>query len=83
MIVLLAFKTELDLNNAQKTACTQHAGAARWATNWGPARKIEAHNAGQKVSTAIDACGEGVRPFFKAALDEAGTEPRSTLCRFV
>ena len=54
MIVLRAFKTELDLNNSQKTACARHAGAARWAYNWGLARKIEAYQAGQKVPTAID-----------------------------
>jgi len=53
MIVLRAFKTELDLNNAQKTACAQHAGAARWAYNWGLARKIEAYQKGEKVPTAI------------------------------
>ena len=54
MIILRAFKTELDLNNAQKTACARHAGAARWAYNWGLARKIEAYQAGRKVPTAID-----------------------------
>jgi putative transposase len=53
MIVLRAFKTELDLNNAQKTACAKHAGAARWAYNWGLARKIEAYQKGEKVPTAI------------------------------
>ena len=30
-----AYKTELDLNNQQVTACRKHAGAARWAYNWG------------------------------------------------
>ena len=54
MRVLRAFKTELDLNHAQKTACARHAGAARYAYNWGLARKIEAYQAGQKVPTAID-----------------------------
>jgi putative transposase len=53
MIVLRAFKTELDLNNSQKTACAKHAGAARWAYNWGLARKIEAYQKGEKVPTAI------------------------------
>jgi putative transposase len=48
MIVLRAYKTELDLNNAQRTACTQHAGAARWAYNWGLARKIEAYQKGER-----------------------------------
>jgi transposase len=53
MIVLRAFKTELDLNNSQKTACAKHAGAARWAYNWGLARKIEAYQKGDKVPKAI------------------------------
>jgi hypothetical protein len=44
MNVLRAFKTELDLNNRQQTACARHAGAARWAYNWGLARKIEAYS---------------------------------------
>jgi len=26
-----AYKTEVDLNHAQVTACRKHAGAARWA----------------------------------------------------
>ena len=54
MRILRAFKTELDLNHAQKTACARHAGAARYTYNWGLARKIEAYKAGQKVPTAID-----------------------------
>jgi IS605 OrfB family transposase len=54
MVVLRGFKTELDLNNVQKTACIQHAGAARWAFNWGLERKIEAYQKGEKVPTAID-----------------------------
>jgi putative transposase len=51
---LCAFKTELDLNNVQKTACARHAGAARFAFNWGLARKIEAYQNKEKVPTAID-----------------------------
>ncbi len=35
MKVLRAYKTELDLNNVQMTACARHAGAARYAFNWG------------------------------------------------
>jgi putative transposase len=38
-----AYKTELDLNNEQTTACRKHAGAARWAYNWGLARKQETY----------------------------------------
>jgi len=54
MKILRAFKTELDLNHAQRTVCARHAGAARYAYNWGLARKIEAYQAGQKVPSAID-----------------------------
>src|SRR5664280_3674010 len=54
MLVLRAYKTELDLNNIQKTACARHAGAARWAYNWGLARKLEAYQKGEKVPSAID-----------------------------
>jgi len=54
MKILRAYKTELDLNNTQKTACARHAGAARWAYNWGLARKMEAYQNGEKVPTAID-----------------------------
>ena len=54
MNILRAFKTELDLNHVQKTACARHAGAARFAYNWGLARKIEAYQKGEKVPTAID-----------------------------
>jgi putative transposase len=54
MIVLRAFKTELDLNNKQRTACIRHAGAARFAYNWGLARKQEAFANGEKSPTAID-----------------------------
>ena len=54
MIVLRAFKTELDLSNGQRTACAKHAGAARYAYNWGLARKKEAYRAGLKMPTAID-----------------------------
>src|SRR6266851_1020586 len=37
--VQCAYKTELDLHNEQITACKKHAGAARWAYNWGLQRK--------------------------------------------
>jgi putative transposase len=54
MIVLRAYKTELDLNNEQRRALGRHVGAARYAYNWGLARKIEAHEAGQRLPSAID-----------------------------
>ncbi len=49
-----AYKTELALNNEQITACKRHAGAARWAYNWGLARKQESYHATGKSPTAID-----------------------------
>lgn len=49
-----SYKVELDLNDKQRTACLQHAGAARWAYNFGLRRKREAYAAGQKTPTAID-----------------------------
>jgi putative transposase len=54
MYVLCGYKTELDLNNAQRTACARHAGAARYAYNWGLACKQAAYQAGEKTPTAID-----------------------------
>jgi len=54
MRVTRAYKTELDLNNAQVTACRQHAGAARYAYNWGLARKQEAYKATGTSPSAID-----------------------------
>ncbi len=54
MRVIRAYKTELDLNNWQETACRKHAGAARYAYNWGLARKQEAYKATGKSPNAID-----------------------------
>src|SRR5258706_2701386 len=49
-----AYKTGLDLNNEQTTACKQHAGAARWAYNWGLQRKQDAYRTTGKRPSAID-----------------------------
>ncbi len=49
-----AYKTELDLNNQQITACRKHAGAARWAYNWGLRRKQEVYRATGTSPSAID-----------------------------
>src|SRR6266702_485318 len=54
MKITRGYKTELDLNNKQKTACLQHAGTARFAFNWALTKKIEAYKKGEKVPTAID-----------------------------
>ncbi|HEX6798393.1 MAG TPA: RNA-guided endonuclease TnpB family protein [Ktedonobacterales bacterium] len=53
-IVQRAYKTELDLNNAQTTACRKHAGAARWAYNWGLHRKQETYRATGQSPSAMD-----------------------------
>ena len=49
-----AFKTELELNNVQRSACARHAGAARFAYNWGLAEKQAARERGEKAPSAID-----------------------------
>jgi putative transposase len=49
-----AYKTELALNHAQVTACKQHAGAARWAYNWGLARKQDEYRRTGTTPSAID-----------------------------
>jgi putative transposase len=54
MPITRAYKTELDLNNTQVTACTQHAGAARWAYNWGLATKQERYKATGKSPSAME-----------------------------
>jgi putative transposase len=54
MLVTRAYKTELDLNNEQVTACKQHAGAARWAYNWGLQVKQDQYKATKKSPTAIE-----------------------------
>ncbi len=59
--MLLGFKTELKLNNQQRTALIKHCGVARHAWNWGLAltKQILAHNKANRDSkikfpTAID-----------------------------
>src|SRR5438067_11265068 len=54
MKITRGYKTELDLNNKQRTVCLQHAGCARFAFNWALAKKVEAYKAGLKVPSAID-----------------------------
>jgi len=54
MNVYRAFKTELDLNNMQRTLCNRHAEAARYTYNWGLSRKIQAYLAGNLLPTAFE-----------------------------
>src|SRR2546426_6357826 len=51
--VVRGYKTELDLNNEQRTACMKHAGASRFAYNWGLARSKEAYRATGKRLSAM------------------------------
>jgi putative transposase len=54
MLIRRGYRTELDLTNKQQTHCLQHAGAARFAYNWGLSRKIAAYRLGLNVPSAID-----------------------------
>ena len=49
-----AYKTELDLNDRQITACKRHAGAARYVYNWVLKRKQEKYQATGVSPSAID-----------------------------
>jgi putative transposase len=49
-----AFKTELDPNNVQRTILVKHAGAARFAYNWGLAKRMEEYVRTGKSSNAIE-----------------------------
>jgi putative transposase len=54
MKIKRAYKTELDPNNVQRTALLKHAGAARFAYNWGLARRMEEYRKTGKSSNAIE-----------------------------
>jgi putative transposase len=53
MKVVRGYKTELDLTNKQRTACMKHAGASRFAYNWGLVRSKEVSHATGKRPNAI------------------------------
>jgi len=53
MKIKRAYKTELDPNNVQRTALLKHAGAARFAYNWGLARRREEYERTGRSSNAI------------------------------
>lgn len=54
MKVKRAYKTELKTNRAQKDMLANHCGAARFAYNWGLARKVEFYLLTGKSPSAID-----------------------------
>ena len=51
--IIRSYKTELKLNNKQTTYCTDHINAARFAWNWGLARRIEAYKEHGETLNAI------------------------------
>lgn len=51
--ILRAYKVEIDPNNVQRTALLKHAGAARFAWNWGLARRKQEYEETGKSSNAI------------------------------
>ena len=51
---LRGYKTELELNNQQGSHSLKHAGAARFAYNWGLARRKATYQARGERRTAID-----------------------------
>jgi putative transposase len=54
MKVVRGYKTELDLNDEQRTACMKHTGASRFAYNWGLARSQEVYRVQGRRPTAMD-----------------------------
>ncbi len=51
---LRAYKTEVDVNDKQRTLLVQCAGVARWAWNWGLARRRQEYEATGTSSNAIE-----------------------------
>jgi putative transposase len=52
--MLRAYKTEIDVNNKQKTLLLQHLGCARKAFNWALNKKKEAFDTKTKIPNAIE-----------------------------
>jgi len=54
MKIVCGYKTELELNNQQRRHCLKHAGTARFAYNWGLARRKAAYATNGETRSAID-----------------------------
>lgn len=54
MQITRGYRTELDLNRKQITACKKHAGAARFAYNWGLKRRQEVYQATGRSITSVE-----------------------------
>lgn len=53
MLINLAYRYELDPNKKQRTLLAKHAGAARFAYNWGLSRRIALYEQEKKSANAI------------------------------
>ncbi|MBA7551214.1 hypothetical protein ES705_43750 [subsurface metagenome] len=54
MLTQQAYRYELKPNNKQRTLLAKHAGAARFAYNWGLARRIKEYKETHRSSNAIE-----------------------------
>ncbi len=54
MLILKAYKTEIDPNNIQRTLLAKHAGASRFTWNWALNRRIDEYKLTGKSSNAIE-----------------------------
>ena len=54
MLIQQGYRYELKFNNKQRSLLAKHAGAARFAYNWGLARRIEEYKKTGKSSNAIE-----------------------------
>src|SRR5437667_11803659 len=53
MLTYRSYRTELDPTSHQRVLLARHCGAARFAYNWGLARRIEAYQSDRTVLTSI------------------------------
>jgi len=51
--IIRGFKTQLKVNNKQRTLLMQHCGARRFTYNWGLSRRIDEYKTEKKSSNAI------------------------------
>lgn len=82
MQIQRAFKVELRPNNKQRSAFAQHAGAARWAYNWGLAKRIESFKETGKSPNAMELHKELV-VLKKTPLEDGGVPWMSEISKWV
>ena len=77
-----SFKTQLKLNNKQKTMCAKHAGVSRHAWNWGLSVCNEIYKLGDKRPSAIDLhklLVREVKPKYKWYYESSKCSPQQAL----